>query len=352
LPNDGCGVPDEPLNAGGSFPSTDSRLVPYYSNPDKLGDARKHAMRQSWENMVGSTRKSHAREQARVQIKLLAAVCLLIGVGIGTVWLYRAATRRAVTVSEEKSDQRLVELSDGTKAVLQRLDSPIEIRFYALLDRASGPDSLQTFATRVDQLLSAYQQAARGKIKVIRYNSRSDLKTAAADGIKPFALDKGDDCYLGLAVVRNGQKESFPQLSPEWEQALESDLSRAIARLINAPSPAEIAAAVSQIDPAVTAEVKRQIPNFASVSMEEGTRILRESALKDFRVAANEREIQVREAEERFNQAQNGKSEAEQQAALKHLQQVRADQIEKLRQITTRSSAQIEALRRLKEASK
>jgi hypothetical protein len=316
----------------------------------------KAVLRESWGKMVGLTREPRAGDQARVQTPLLAVVCLLTCVGIGAVWFYRTTRRRAVTVSEATSGQELVVLSAGTKAVLQRLDSPIEIRFYALLDLSSGSDSLQTLAARVDGLLSAYQQEAGDRIKVVRYNSRSDLNTAVAaatsDGIKAFSLDQGDACYLGLAVVHGGQKESFPQLSPEWEQALESDLSRAIARLINAPSQAEAAAAVSQIDPAVAAEVKRQIPNYASVSMDEGTRVLRESALKDFKAAASEMEIQVKEAEERFMQAQNGKSEAEQQAALKQLQQVRADQIERLKQITTKSSAQIEALRRLKEAAR
>ena len=313
-------------------------------------------MRQSWGNLVAPTRKPRAREQAGVRTTLLVVVCLLTVAGIGAVWFYRTTGRRAVNVSGDTSGQELVELSAGTKAVLQHIDSPIEIRFYALLDRASGLDSLQTLAARVDQLLSAYQQEAGGRVKVIRYNSQSDFKTAvtsaAADGIKPFNPDKGDACYLGLAVLHNGQKESFPQLSPEWEQALESDLSRAIARLINAPSAAEATAAASQIDPAVAEEVKRQIPNFASVSVEEGTRILREAALKDFKAMASEMEIQIREAEQRVKQAQNGKSEAEQQAALKQLQQVRADHTAKLNEITAGSSAQIEALRRLKEAAR
>jgi len=223
---------------------------------------------------------------------------------------------------------------------LRRIDSPLEIRFYALLNQTTGSDSLPSFAGRVDQLLSAYQQEGGGRIKVIRYHSQSDSKAAAADGIKPFNLDKGDACYLGLAVVQNRQKESLPQLTPEWEQALESDLSRAIARLLNAPSSVEAAAAVAQIDAAVVAEVKRQIPNFASVSVEEGAQILRRSALNDFKALATEMELQVKEAEQRVQQAQNGKSEAEQQASLKQLQQVRADHAVKLKEITARSAAQ------------
>ena len=39
------------------------------------------------------------------------------------------------------------------------------------------------------------------------------------------------------------------------------------------------------------------------MSVEDGTRILREAALKDFKAAANEMEIQVKEAQQRLNQA-------------------------------------------------
>jgi len=295
-----------------------------------------------------------AREQARVRATLLAVVCLLTILGIGAIWFYRTTSRGAVDMIEKTAGQEPGPLSAGTMALLQRLDSPIEIRFYALLDPASAPDSLQPFASRVDQLLSEYQQAANGKIKVTRYHPRSDVNSAAAaaDGLKPFNLEKGDACYLGLAIIHNGQKESFPRLSPEWEPALESDLSRAIARLINTSSPANPALTSSQIDPAAIAEVKRLIPNFASMSVEDGTRVLRESALKDFKAAVSEMEIQVREAEQRVSQAQNGKSEEEQQAAMKLLQQVQADQTGKLKQIAARSAAQIEALRQLKEAAR
>ena len=86
------------------------------------------------------------------------------------------------------------------------------------------------------------------------------------------------------------------------------------------------------------------------MSVEEGTRILREAALKDFTTAANEMAAQVKEAQQRLAQVQNGGSDADQQAAMKHLQQVQAKQTEKLNQIASRSKAQIDALQQLKAA--
>ncbi len=295
-----------------------------------------------------------AQEQTRVRTPLLAVVCFLLGLGFGAFGFYRSTGRSAANVNGGAAGRQLSALSESTKALLERLGSPIEIRFYSLLDPASVTDSLQAFSGRIDQLLSECRREAKGKIKVARFDSQSDSSAtaASADGIQPFNLDKGDACYLGIAVVHNGQKESLPRLSPEWEQALPSDLSRAIVRLINASSPTRPAVATSQIDPATTEDVKRAIPNFASVSVEGGTRILREAALKDFKAAANEMEIQVKEAQQRLSQAQNGGSDAEQQAAMKHLQQVQAEQTEKLRQIAARSQAQIEALQKLKDVAR
>jgi len=185
----------------------------------------------------------------------------------------------------------------------------LEIRFYSVLDPSSVTDSVTAFASRVDQLLSAYQQAAGGKINLTGIDSRSRLNPngARADGVQAFNLDKGEACYLGVALAFKGRKETLPYLSPEWEQAVEPDLTRAIIRLIEGPRPAATAAlAPLEINTNAVKEVKALIPNLGTVSVEEGTRILRAAALKDFAAAAKEMETQVKEAERRVTQAQNG----------------------------------------------
>src|SRR5881394_118330 len=53
-------------------------------------------------------------------------------------------------------------------------------------------------------------------------------------------------------------------------------------------APASLAppvAATLPVDAALLAEVKRQIPNFAAVSLEEGAQMLRAAALKDLQAA-------------------------------------------------------------------
>jgi hypothetical protein len=293
-----------------------------------------------------SFKRTTGQARARINIFVLVLVCL--GLAAGAFWYYRHG-REHGTIGMIGGTGSVV-LSDSTKAVLKNLDSPVEIRFYSLLDQASVPAATFALADRINRLLAEYQQVAGGKISVTRHHLLSDADAASADGLKPFNLDKGDACYLGLSVICNGQKESFPQLSAEWEQALEFDLSRAIARLAGAKPTPKSLANPPMPDRTSIEEVKRAIPNVASVSVDEGTQILRDAALNDFKAAAGEMEIQVREAQQRLSDAQNSQSEAEQQAAMKHLQQVQLDQADKLKAVATRLQAQISAFEQMKAA--
>ena len=169
------------------------------------------------------------------------------------------------------------------------MHSPVEIRFYSLLGEESSPDSLRAFSGRVDQLLSGYEREAGGKITVTSFNSRSDenLDAAASDGLRVFNLDKGEPSYLGLSVAREDQKESLPRIAPEWEQALEADLTRAILRVSGAESLAERDGATTQAASDATAEVKRAIPNFDSIPVDQARQILRDAAFKDVQRAVS-----------------------------------------------------------------
>ena len=299
---------------------------------------------------TGRTSKQCAGEQAGARTILLFAVVFLLGIAVSAAWFFLGSKR---SPTGGNGDPPAIQLSENTRAVLTRLASPLEIRFYALLDPASVPDSMTAFPARVEQLLSAYQQGAGGKIKVTSVNSPStaNANAARADGLEAFNSQKGDACYLGVALVIKGHKETVPRLSPEWEQALEPDLTRAIVRLLDAGRADTVSLVVSQANATAVQEVKALIPNLAAVSVQQGNEILRDAAFKDFTAATQEMQTQVKEAEQRLVQAHNGGSEAEQQAAMKHLQEVQAEQTEKLKQIAGRSKTQLDTFQQLKAAA-
>jgi hypothetical protein len=301
-------------------------------------------MNQATTDNAGATKKR--REGAGVRSLVVGLAFFAAGISLSALWFMRAPAP-APTAPETAGPPAL---SAATKAVLQRLASPVEIRFYSLLDPASVGDPGREFSGRVEQMLTQYEKEAGGKIKIARVNSisASAANAAAADGIKPFNMDKGDAYYLGIAVVRDGHKESLASLAPEWEQALESDLSRAIAGVDASDPPVQY---VAKADGAALEAVRRAIPNMESISVEEGSRLLRAAAVAQFKKTGQEMEARVAQAEEHFLQAQNSQSEAEQEAALKELEQAKKEQAARLKNIAMQSKAQVEALQQLKGAA-
>jgi len=289
-----------------------------------------------------------APEPARTRILIPVVVSLIAGAVMTAAWFSHNHSSDATTPVVASLGQK--ELSDATKAVLQHLDSPVEIHFYSVLDPTSVPQSVQEFSGRVDQLLSQYQDTAGNRIRLVRCNAPSapGAKAAQADGIRAFNIDKGDSCFLGIAVVCGGQKESLSQLDPQWEQAVEPDLTRAIARVIQAKAAEQT---VAQASTATLDAVKRTIPNLDTVSLEDGTTTIRNTALLQFKQAADDMDAKVQAAEQEFAQAENNQSESAQQAATEKLQQIKTEGMAKLKEISMNSHAQIAALQQLKKSS-
>jgi ABC-type uncharacterized transport system involved in gliding motility auxiliary subunit len=139
-------------------------------------------------------------------------------------------------VRSDLTQNKLYTLSDGTKKILDKLDTPVEIRFYFSRDNASVPVPLRTYAQQVEDLLAEYQQYSRGKVKVVKLDPKPDSDaedSANLDGIEGQSLNLTDKFYLGAAVSCLDAKTVLPYLSPDRENLLEYDLSRAISSVAN-----------------------------------------------------------------------------------------------------------------------
>src|SRR5437588_4192056 len=148
------------------------------------------------------------------------------------------AARTRMDLTQEKA----YTLSAGTRAILKKLDTPVKIRYYCTQGSEASPDTvfLKTYAKRVEDLLSEYKQAAKGKLVIEKYDPQPDSDaedSAHLDGLEPEALSNGDRVYLGLAVSRLDEKQVIPFLAPNRERLLEYDLSRAISRVMNPDRP-------------------------------------------------------------------------------------------------------------------
>src|SRR5688572_13364860 len=131
-------------------------------------------------------------------------------------------------------------LSDGTKAILSKLEAPVKIRFYYSQSSSSVPVGLKTFAKRVEDLLREYERAGNGKDVIEKLNPAPDSDaedSAALDGIEGQLTNTQEKFYLGLAVGFLDQRAALPVLAPDREQLLEYDITRAIARVASPAKP-------------------------------------------------------------------------------------------------------------------
>jgi ABC transporter family protein len=293
---------------------------------------------------ISNTIPARTGQQAQVRISLVVTILSLAVLGGFGAFQYHhyASAKKAA-----EADSAARALSPGTETVLNGLKSPVEIRFYSLLDPASTPESLRAFADRVNQLLAQYERDGNGKIRVVRFDEITDAnsKAAAADGIHSFNREKGDASYLGIAAVRDGRRETMAELSPDWEQALESDLSRAVARVNDMTPPAATAANVSANELAAARKAIDSNPKLASVTLEQGTQMLRDQALADFKATVTEMQNQTEAAERRLAQGTGSESEI-----AGEIQKIRAFQTAKMQEITARLHDQLAALTQNKSA--
>ncbi|MBV9732681.1 MAG: GldG family protein, partial [Verrucomicrobia bacterium] len=142
-------------------------------------------------------------------------------------------------VRSDLTENKIYTLSPGTKRILDKLDTPVEIRFYYSKDNSSMPVPLRTYAQEIEDLLSEYQQAGHGKIQVVKLDPKPDSDaedSARLDGVQgqtAAANLTGDKIYLGLAVSCLDAKTAISFLSPDRETLLEYDISRAISSVVN-----------------------------------------------------------------------------------------------------------------------
>jgi ABC-type uncharacterized transport system involved in gliding motility auxiliary subunit len=147
------------------------------------------------------------------------------------------AFKERIDLTKEKA----FTLSKGTRAILQKLDTPIKIRFYCTQgDPSAETVFLRNYAKHVEDLLAEYKQVAKGKLTIEKYDPQPDSDaedSARLDGIEGEMLRNGEKFYLGLAVVQVDEKQAIPFLDPSRERLLEYDLSRAITRVGTVDKP-------------------------------------------------------------------------------------------------------------------
>ena len=148
----------------------------------------------------------------------------------------------AKPVRADLTREKAYTLSAGTRAILQKLDTPVKIRFYCTQSDTATPETvyLKDYARQVGDLLQEYQQVAGKNLIVQKFDPQPDSDaedSARLDGLEPQQLPGVDEFYLGLSISLPGTSVAIPFLSPDREKLLEYDITRALSQVINPEKP-------------------------------------------------------------------------------------------------------------------
>ena len=131
------------------------------------------------------------------------------------------------------TDQRLYTLSDGTKAILAKLNQPIQARlYYAKTAALKGPDQIRFFNNYyeyVKALLEEYVSVSKGMVKLEIIDPRpftNDEEDALKYGLKRFPITDEESFFFGLVVqTQFGVEKAIPFFSPDRQNFIEYDIS-------------------------------------------------------------------------------------------------------------------------------
>ena len=164
-----------------------------------------------------------------------AAVMVVIVIALNVIL-------RPVVKRIDLTQDKLYTLSEGTRRILGRIDTPVQVRFYFSQSDPATPVEYKTYAARVEDLLNEYKLHAKGNLEIKRLDPVPDSDaedSANVDGVEgqPLSPLGGDKIYFGLAISCLDARAAIAFLNPSRERLLEYDLTRAISQVIKPSKP-------------------------------------------------------------------------------------------------------------------
>lgn len=285
-----------------------------------------------------------------------AVIGFALGLGLagGAVWHYQHA-KPSPTIETTSSEG----LSPATLAVLAKLPAPVTLSYYDILNGNTNADLL-AFAERVDHLLGEFKESSGGKVQIQTSKLAVEAAAQAADhdGLHAFHLNQGEPNYLGLVVTGPATRETFAQLDPGWEPALEFDLARSIERVASTASvsPPPTAAVPPTVHGYVATEgdaeagVHRLVPDLANVTLEQASRVLLTDYTRQIATIGTETEAAVEAIQQKMQAALEKDPNADIASSQKAIIQLQQDQVNKMRAAADLLAAEQAACRKLKGA--
>jgi ABC-type uncharacterized transport system involved in gliding motility auxiliary subunit len=165
-------------------------------------------------------------------------IAALVAIAILANWLVSLTPlgNRGADFTENKVHT----LSEGTRAILAELDTPVVLRYYASRNTGYMPEELKLHMRRVDDLLKEYASLARdGRLRIENLDPEPDTDAEDSANLDGMSGQRFDDqnLYFGIAVSCLDRTSVLPFLDPRDETMLEYHLSKAIAEVSTPTKP-------------------------------------------------------------------------------------------------------------------
>lgn len=173
--------------------------------------------------------------------KFLTTSGLLIGLALFVaVNILSNTTLKSLRL--DLTENSLYTLSEGTKNILANLDEPITLRFYLSEKLATQLPGINSYASRVKELLQEYQRYAGSKLhlEIIDPEPFSEQEDrAVAYGLQGVPLDDSNTTFYFGLVGTNAidTEEAITFFQPDRESFLEYDVSKLVYKLANPKQP-------------------------------------------------------------------------------------------------------------------
>jgi ABC-type uncharacterized transport system involved in gliding motility auxiliary subunit len=158
---------------------------------------------------------------------------------IATVLLLNLIVQEKVVSRIDLTQDHIYTLGHGSKKILKKLDTPVDITFYYSKDNNNVPGSIKNYARLVNDLLTEFEKSS-SMLKISRKNPTPDSEAeeqANFDGIKSVALQGLDKFYFGLTISCLDQSVSLSRLDPNQESLLEYQIIQAISQVYKGTKP-------------------------------------------------------------------------------------------------------------------
>jgi ABC-type uncharacterized transport system involved in gliding motility auxiliary subunit len=168
--------------------------------------------------------------------RTVRAITAVVLVGIITFCAISLSQDVGKRIRLDITDQRLYTLSEGTRAVLGKLNQPLKLKLYYTKTAArKAPDQIRFYNNYyhfVEALLEEYARSSKGMVNLEVIDPRpfsDEEEEAMRHGLRRFAITSEENFFFGLVLQTEfGVVKSIPFFSPQRQNFVEYDISHLI----------------------------------------------------------------------------------------------------------------------------